>query len=82
MKKHDDEIVRSCRANTTDSKVGIRYGCYYLVAGEYADLLTEEKRIVFRNDAGERQDAPKSMFDSFENISYRFHRRLKMEAGF
>lgn len=82
MKIKDDEIVRSCRANITDSQYGIREGCYYIVRGQYKDLFTENEKVVFINDHGFSEDGPKSMFDSFENINYRFHRKLKTEAGF
>lgn len=78
----DSETVRSCRANITDSQYGIREGNYYIVSGEYKDLLTERSRVIVVNDSGFREDAPKDLFDSFENISYRFHRKLKTEAGF
>ena len=79
MKIQDHEIIRSCRCHTT--QLGVLDGCYYVVLGEYKDLISEEKRVIV-HAGGTRQDYPKEVFDSFENISYRFHKKLKAEAGF
>lgn len=79
MKLQDSEIIRSCRCR--EARLGLFEGCYYVVLGEYKDLISEEKRVIVHSNNG-RQDYPKEVFDSFENISYRFHKKLKTEAGF
>ena len=82
MKIRDEEIVRHCRANIDHNEFNLLKGNYYIVAGEYCDLISEEKRVILGELWGKRRDVPKDLLDSFENISYRYHKKLKAEAGF
>lgn len=78
----DHEIVRHCRANADHNEFNLLKGNYYIVAGEYCDLISEEKRAILCDLWGKRRDVSKDFLNSFENVSYRFHKKLKAEAGF
>ena len=69
----NDNIVRICRNNIT--------GQYYLVRGECKDLFDEQDYVVIVRD-GQDHYVRKHLFDSFENVSYRFFKKLNKEAGF
>jgi hypothetical protein len=68
-----EDVVRICRNSIT--------GEYYLVRGECKDLFDEHDYVVIRRDNKDVY-CRKHLFDSFENVSYRFFKKLNKEAGF
>lgn len=69
----NEDVVRICRNSIT--------GQYYLVRGECKDLFDEYDCVVIRRD-NKDEYVRKHLFDSFENVSYRFFKKLNKEDGF
>lgn len=76
MKIRDTDIVRACRAWSTVSLYCVRQDNWYLVKGEYTDLIDRQGRIVVDSDCGGEIHPPKVLFWDFQEMTYGEFKKL------
>ncbi len=78
----DTDIIRICRCDNDSDRFCLTAGKYYVVQGEHTDLIDGDEYVWVMNDVKNSVNCRKTRFDSFENVSVRFFKKLNKDGGF